>query len=88
MALSDNSIIFRMGGDEFIIILPSTSKEKALLATNQLRENAKLFHIEGRELSISFGVSAMNSWADGFQKCVAESDGNMYVEKNGKREKR
>lgn len=84
MTLPDNSIIFRMGGDEFIIILPSTSKEEALLATNQLRKNAKLFHIEGHELSISFGVSAMNSWADGFQKCVAESDRNMYVEKKGK----
>lgn len=85
MVLPQNSIIFRMGGDEFIIILPSTSEEAASLIANQLREKEKLFHIEGRQLSISFGISVMNSWTDGFRECVAESDRNMYLEKKEKK---
>lgn len=88
MVLPPQSIMFRMGGDEFVILLPATPKEKALLAVEEMREKEKLFQIEKKQLSISFGVSVMNSRMDGFNECVSESDRNMYQEKKEKKKEK
>lgn len=84
MVLPQESIMFRMGGDEFILLLPSTSREAAMIIAKQLKDKEKLFHIAERQLSVSFGVSAMNSKTDNFHMCVAESDRNMYIDKKSK----
>lgn len=86
--LPQESIMFRVGGDEFVIMLPSTSKAEALLAVKQLKDKEKLFFIESQPLSISFGVSTMNSRMDDFHMCIAESDRNMYLEKRSCRKNR
>lgn len=86
LVLPRESIVFRMGGDEFIIILPSTSREAAALIAEQLKSKEKLFRIEGQQLSISFGISVINSTDDDFDMCVAESDRNMYIDKNNKKQ--
>lgn len=86
MVLPEERILFRMGGDEFLILLPSTSNEAALLLLKQLREKEKLFCVENRQLSISFGISVMNDRTDSFPSRIAESDRNMYSEKKQKKE--
>ncbi|MDE7178539.1 MAG: diguanylate cyclase [Lachnospiraceae bacterium] len=86
--LPKDSIMFRMGGDEFVILLPATSKEAVMHAAEQLRDTEKTFHIKDQELSISLGISVMASRLDGFDVCVAESDKNMYLEKKGKKKDR
>lgn len=83
MVLPKERILFRMGGDEFLILLPSTSEEKALLLVDQLKDNQKQFHIQNQQLSISFGVSVMDTRADNFHLCITDSDKNMYLEKSG-----
>lgn len=80
--LPKESIVFRMGGDEFMIILPSATREAAELAAEQLKNTEKQFKIEGRQLSVSFGVSFISCKDDDFDMCIAESDKNMYIEKN------
>lgn len=85
MVLPKDRILFRMGGDEFIVLLPSTSEQAAQLLVEQLKEKEKLFHIENQQLSVSFGVSVMNSSADNFHTFIAESDRNMYFEKRQKK---
>lgn len=84
MVMPKESLLFRMGGDEFIVILPTTSEETARHLINQLKEKEKLFHIGNQQLSISIGLSVMTSRADNFQKCITESDRNMYFEKRKK----
>ena len=84
MVLPKECILFRMGGDEFLVLLPSTSEEKTLLLVNQLKDKQNLFRIQNRPLSISFGVSVMNSRADSFHMCITDSDRNMYFEKRKK----
>lgn len=86
--LPEESLIFRMGGDEFMILLPSTSKEKTMIAAEQLKSKEKQFVIEGQQLSISFGVSVINSRDDDFDMCIAESDKNMYIDKKKNKRKR
>lgn len=86
--LPKESIIFRMGGDEFIIILPSTSRKSAILVAEQLKSKEKQFKIEGQQLSVSFGVSVINSKDDDFDVCIAESDKNMYIDKKKNKRKK
>ena len=82
--LPQECILFRMGGDEFLALLPSTLEEKALLLVEQLKDRQKQYRIQNRQLSISFGVSVMNSRADSFHTCITDSDKKMYYEKKTK----
>lgn len=84
LVLPPERMLFRMGGDEFLVLLPSTTEEEALCFVNQLKEKEKLFQIQGRQLSISFGTSVMNSRTDSFHTCITDSDRNMYLEKKKK----
>lgn len=84
MVLPKECILFRMGGDEFLVLLPSISEEKTLLFVKQLKDTQKKFRIQNQQLSISFGVSVMNSREDSFHMCITDSDRNMYFEKRKK----
>lgn len=83
--LPEKSYVFRMGGDEFLIILPSASEESTERLVTELKEKQKQYVIEEQQLSISFGVSVINSRDDDFETRLAESDRNMYIEKRGKK---
>lgn len=84
MAMPEEGTLFRTGGDEFILILPSTSKEDALSLVEQMRDKEKLFQIRDQQLSVSFGVSCLNSSVQSVEESLAESDRNMYFEKKSK----
>lgn len=85
MVLPKERILFRMGGDEFLVLLPGTSEKKAQLLIQQLKDTQQQFLIQDRRLSISFGLSVMDSSADNFHMCITDSDRNMYSEKRKKR---
>lgn len=84
MVLPKECILFRMGGDEFLVLLPSISEENTLHLVKQLKDTQKKFRIQNQQLSISFGVSVMNSREDSFHMCITDSDRNMYFEKRKK----
>lgn len=84
MVLPPKCILFRMGGDEFLVLLPGTSEETALHLVEQLKEKQKLFQVRNKQLSVSFGVSVMGGRADNFHTRFTESDRNMYLEKRAK----
>ncbi len=86
MVLPPERMLFRMGGDEFLVLLPGTSEEAALCFVEQLKEKQKRFQVMNKQLSVSFGVSVMNSGADNFHTRFTESDQNMYLEKRKRRE--
>lgn len=81
MVLPENDVLFRIGGDEFLMILPNTSTEAAAELVKQMKDKEKLFQIKEHTLSISFGIACLNSREDSFEDCLAESDKNMYNEK-------
>lgn len=70
-----------------MILLPSTSEQAAQMIVKQMKEKEKLFRIENQQLSVSFGISVMNSRTDNFHICITESDRNMYLEKRKKQKK-
>lgn len=85
MVLPEEGAIFRTGGDEFIILLPSTSEETAQDYLNQMREREKLFQIRGQRLSVSLGMSSIKNSLESVEECIAVSDMNMYNEKRRKK---
>jgi len=78
---------FRYGGDEFVVLLPQTSKESALLVVRRVKEllNEKLFFTdEGLNIRVtaSFGVAAFPADARTRKDILRMADEAMYLVKN------
>lgn len=78
---------FRYGGDEFVVLLPQTSKHNALSVVRRLRHilNSEVFlNDEGLNVKItaSFGVAAFPSDARSRRDLLHLADEAMYMVKN------
>lgn len=85
MVIPEDGAAFRVGGDEFIILLPYTAEETAQGYVNQMREKEKFFQIRGEKLSVSLGLSSIKSSQESADECIAVSDKKMYDEKRMKK---
>lgn len=81
-----NSIIFRMGGDEFLVILPRCDKKTAKKFLDALKRDVKKYRIPETPLVVSFGLATMRNKNESFQDCMAEADVQMYKDKQRKKE--
>jgi diguanylate cyclase (GGDEF)-like protein len=77
---------FRYGGDEFVILMPETSVEAALLQASALHQALMetTFHMKnGLELRVSASVGVSTAPADGatVHAVIAAADGRMYAVK-------
>jgi diguanylate cyclase len=78
--------LFRVGGDEFIVILIDSSQEEALKVVNKIRETSKTKEIifgDGRRfiLSAALGYSIRYSKEISFDELSKTADMNMYSDK-------
>lgn len=80
-SLPQNSEIIRMGGDEFIIILPNTSIELANEYIKCLHHIEKDYILHGEQLSISYGVCEATKFSPNLSECFTMADKRMYEEK-------
>ncbi len=79
--LKEEEIMSRIGGDEFILLLPNTSREKANhMAKRILKELEKPFIYEGNELFItsSIGISMYPIDSDKIENVIKNADMAMY----------
>jgi diguanylate cyclase (GGDEF)-like protein len=81
-------VLSRYGGEEFIAILPETSKEKAIELANRIRENIadRRIKVNGDEIraTASFGVTSLKE-SPNMHQLVADADAMMYKAKlNGR----
>ena len=75
------SVLFRVGGDEFVFILPSTTEEEANKLVKQMYHKAQSLQIKDHPVSVSYGVATLHSPDDSAEECLAKSDERMYQEK-------
>jgi diguanylate cyclase (GGDEF)-like protein len=82
---------FRYGGDEFVILLPQTGKDAALVVARRLRDNLRtsLFCKEeelNRNVRASIGVATYPHDAKTPKDIIRQADEMMYLVKNSSRD--
>ncbi len=81
---------FRYGGDEFVVLLPQTSKESSLTVVRRIKDllNTKSFFEEeglNIRLTASFGVSSFPADGHTRKELLRQADEAMYLVKNTSR---
>jgi diguanylate cyclase (GGDEF)-like protein len=71
-------IFARMGGDEFVLILPATDRQAALGAVTRLRRQLAG---QQRPLSVSIGVVTYSTSVDSLETMLQAADRLMYQAK-------
>jgi diguanylate cyclase (GGDEF)-like protein len=84
-SLPEGALIFRMGGDEFLAVLPKTDKLKAAIYVKNITHNAKKYKNEHFELSISVGSHTATKKTQSIETVVGLSDKEMYKMKKAQR---
>ena len=79
--LPEKSVLFRVGGDEFVFILPSTSEEEAAALVDQMNLKAQSLQIRNHPVSVSYGIATMKGPSDVAEEYLAMSDEKMYQAK-------
>mgnify|MGYP002626377336 CR=1 FL=1 len=81
MVLPESAVVFRMGGDEFFIVLANTSEKEARRLIAELETKSAMFQIRDQKLSVAFGLSVFCSKSDDLTTCMDATDMDMYENK-------
>lgn len=77
-SLPEKAVIFRMGGDEFLAVVPETDKEEAQKLVDKINAAVKKFKNKDFALSLSVGSHTIRGHEDSIEKGVKLSDKEMY----------
>ncbi len=82
---------FRYGGDEFVVLLPQTGKDSALVVARRLRDSLRSSAFckdEGLNLNVraSIGLATYPHDAKTPHDIISQADGMMYMVKNSTRD--
>jgi len=84
-----SDIAARYGGDEFVIFLPETSKEGAMVLVNSLRRAVRNWNLsntihKGLPLNLAFGCASVENGGT-LTDALKEADARMYRDKMGQK---
>lgn len=80
-ACREHDLIARIGGDEFIILLPKTTKETANVILEKIKDEFKTAHVEAIKCSISLGCDVKENPEQSFDAVMANAENAMYKDK-------
>ena len=86
--LPEKCIAMRVGGDEIFMVCPHTSKEKAEVLVQKMKEQMVKRSDEILQVSVSFGISTVENGEATFEEAYEEADQEMYKEKMASRDER
>jgi diguanylate cyclase (GGDEF)-like protein/PAS domain S-box-containing protein len=80
-ACRENDIIARIGGDEFVLLLPKTSAADTVKIANHIKELTSKEIVANIELSISFGYETKVKESESISEIVVNAENHMYKHK-------
>ena len=83
-SLRKTDVIFRWGGEEFLIILENANSSVAYIVLEKIRKDIakSIIPTAGGDLKITITIGAANFDVDDPQKSIKESDDNLYKGKH------
>lgn len=78
----ENDKVMRLGGDEFLIFLPQTSKEDSTKIVKYIIENSSQHYVNGKPISISFGLDTKENINQIISEVIRNAENYMYENKN------
>jgi diguanylate cyclase (GGDEF)-like protein len=75
-------LMFRLGGEEFVVVLPDTSAATAVAIAQRIRRSIEATSADGIRVTSSFGVAV---GSDGIEGVLAQADERLYIAKNSGR---
>ena len=86
-ALPKKSYLFRMGGDEFLAVVPETDKEEAKVLLEKINKTTKQFKNKDFALKLSVGSYTIGKHKGSIENAVIMSDQQMYKVKKEHKKK-
>jgi diguanylate cyclase (GGDEF)-like protein len=87
--LRQNDLLGRIGGEEFIVLLPNTSSDAALLVAERLRDSVHRLDLsdidEDLNVTISLGLAMLRAQDDGVHDVIDRADAALYRAKEAGR---
>lgn len=87
--LRDSDLLGRVGGEEFVLVLPDTPQTNAVRVAERMREQLAKSPIQPASLNLtitaSFGVTSLREGDDSLQTLIERADAAMYSAKHGGR---
>ena len=80
-ALRGNDVVYRVGGEEFIVLLAGADTQEASLVAERLREIVTELRPGGLRVTMSLGVASASGPDVDFDGLFAEADAALYLAK-------
>jgi two-component system, cell cycle response regulator len=77
--LRESDMLFRMGGDEFMVLCPDTDKEGALICVDRMSESVKAITIVDQTASFAYGIVHSTDNYKQMDDLLHAADDAMYV---------
>jgi HD-GYP domain-containing protein (c-di-GMP phosphodiesterase class II) len=76
-----DDIIARIGGDEFVVLLPKTDDTQAQSIIDRIQERIGVIYVNGMSASISLGLETKTEAGQSMNEIMIRAEQNMYQEK-------
>ena len=74
--------VYRYGGDEFIVVLPSTNRDNAEHSRRRILDELEKHNAESDDLSFSFSIGLYSAEPDDVSEILSKTDLELYKEKS------
>lgn len=76
--LRESDILFRMGGDEFMVLCPDTDKRGAFICAERMQESVKGVTIVDQTVTFAYGIAHSSEDYKDMDEMMHSADSSMY----------